>query len=150
VLSYCPANDLEGLNLIILRQPKRKEEIFRPCWGRLIYQFEYNGELQPANILEAINLSMDRELKSVLKKSMISPFYKKELLFLQAEGHEVIDMGRSIIVRTTFQAAKNTQLYRTLLHEIGHYVFPKTKARQITMKIRNYSPITMQKRSRLS
>ena len=56
VLSHCPVEDLVGLSLIILRQPKKKEEILSPCWGRLRYDFEYNGELQPAIILEAVYL----------------------------------------------------------------------------------------------
>ena len=119
VLSHCPVSDLEGLNLIILRQPKKKEHILSPCWGRLIYNFEYNNELQPAIILEAVDLSKD----NVIKKSTISLFHMKELQILQTEGHEVIDKNRNIIVKTTLEAAKNTQLYRTLLHEIGHYVF---------------------------
>lgn len=37
VLQNVPAADLEFLPLIILRQPKRKEEILNPVWGRYIY-----------------------------------------------------------------------------------------------------------------
>jgi len=122
VLSHCPVDDLEGLGLIILRQPKKKEEIFSLCWGRLIYKFEYNGKLQPAIILEAINLSKD----TVIKKSEMSLFFKKELQILQTEGHEIIDENHNIIIKRNFQAARNTQLFRTLPHEIGHYVFCKS------------------------
>jgi len=122
VLSHCPVGDLDGLSLIILRQPKRKEEIFSCCWGRLQYFFEYNGEVQPAIIIEAVIPNRD----IVHKKSVLSLFHKKKLLTLQTEGHELIEGKRAITVRTTFQAAKNTQLYRTLLHEVGHYVFWKS------------------------
>ncbi|MDP4119674.1 MAG: hypothetical protein Q8876_01270 [Bacillota bacterium] len=121
VLSHCPDNEIEGLNLIILRQPKQKEEILNPCWGRFIYNFDYNGVLQPAIILEAINLN--KEIK--IKKSELSPSFQKELQFLQLEGNEITFDKRQITIKMTFQSAKNTQLYRTLLHEIGHYVYYK-------------------------
>lgn len=122
VLSHCPAGDLDGLSLIILRQPKKKEEIFSCCWGRIQYFFEYNGKVQPAIIIEAINLSKD----IVHKKSALSSFHKKELQLLPTEGHELIEGKRTITIKTSFQSAKNTQLYRTLLHEVGHYVFYKS------------------------
>ena len=122
VLSFCPTADLEGLGLIILRQPKRKEEIFSPCWGRLIYEFDYQEKLQPAIILEAVNIDDD----IVINNYSISPFFQKEIALLIAEGHEVKITKRRIVIKKTIQAVKQTQLYRTVLHEVGHYVYKKS------------------------
>lgn len=119
VLSFVPADDLEGLNLIILRQPKEKEEILDPCWGRLQYDFEFKGVPQPAIILEAINLNRDIKMK----KAGISPFFQRELSRLQIEENEITYDKRTLTIKKTRESAKNTQLYRTLLHEIGHYVY---------------------------
>lgn len=121
VLSHSSKDDLEGLKLIILRQPKKKEEILNLCWGMLVYDFEYNGERQPAIILEAINLNTIIKIK----KTGISPFVQKELEQLQIEGHQIVTENKKIIIKPTLQSAKNTQLYRTLLHEVGHYVYFK-------------------------
>ncbi len=56
VLSWLPPTDLKGLSLLVLRQPKRKEELLNPVRGRLIYTFEYQKP-QPAIILESVDLS---------------------------------------------------------------------------------------------
>jgi hypothetical protein len=121
VLEHVPNTDLEGLNLIIFRQPKEKEFVLNSCWGRLIYYYKYQNKLQPAIILEAINLN--RCIR--MKKANISPFLQRELNMLEYEGHEIVYDKKYLTIKTTFQSAKITQLYRTLLHEIGHYVYYK-------------------------
>ncbi|MFT9077782.1 hypothetical protein [Ethanoligenens sp.] len=118
VLSRVPPNDLDGLSLIVLRQPKKKEEIIDPCWGRIRYFFEFDRKLQPAIIIEAIDPS---SITKITKKG-ISPFFQKELDMLSEEGNRVSYDKRNIRISKTTESAKNTQLYRTLLHEIGHYV----------------------------
>src|SRR5262249_19644032 len=50
MLESIPAADRQGLDFLILRQPRRKEEILSPCWGRLLYA-------GPKIILEAIDCS---------------------------------------------------------------------------------------------
>jgi len=121
VLSYCPSEDLEGLSLVILRQPKKKEEILSPCWGRLIYEFNYQAKLQPAIIIESIDINED----IIIKGTDVSPFLQKEIEQLKNEGHEIKITNKKIIIKNTMQSVKNTQLYRTVLHEVGHYVFKK-------------------------
>ena len=37
LLSYVPAADWEGIEAIFLRQPRRKEQLLEPVWGRLAY-----------------------------------------------------------------------------------------------------------------
>lgn len=125
VIKYVPEEDLEGLSLIVLRQPKKKEEIFSPCWGRLQYDYKYGNRTQPAILLEALDLG--RPMK--IRKTGISPFFRKELNRLEKEGAEILNDKRRLTVRITFQSAKNIQLYRTLLHEVRHYVSYKKGCR---------------------
>jgi hypothetical protein len=37
VLQHMPFSDFFGIDFIVMRQPKRKEEIINPVWGRLAY-----------------------------------------------------------------------------------------------------------------
>lgn len=37
IIEQIPKEDYGELKLIVLRQPKRKEEVISPTWGRLIY-----------------------------------------------------------------------------------------------------------------
>lgn len=54
MITHIPSEDYGDLRFIILRQPKRKEEIISPVWGRLIYSFEFEHEYAPAIILDAV------------------------------------------------------------------------------------------------
>jgi hypothetical protein len=84
LLSQVPSTDWEGLDAIVLRQPRREEQTLAPVWGRLAYAADltnskgrilYSG---PAIILEAFipaapfkfgkSLSMDgtAELKRLI------------------------------------------------------------------------------------
>lgn len=121
ILKVVPKNDLEGLELIIFRQPKEKEEFISPSWGRLMYLYEHQGELKPAIIMEAVNL----EKGTKFKNKGISPFFKREIELLRQEGNHIINDGKYIIINKSFESARNTQLFRTLLHEIGHFVYYK-------------------------
>jgi len=104
------------LNLIIFRQPKRKEEILSPVWGRLIYSYNFENQFRPAIILEAINL--DKVIK--WPKSLPSE-YQKELNRLIEDGHLVQPNKRYYTITSSLKAIRATQLYRTLPHELGHY-----------------------------
>lgn len=117
ILKLIPSEDLDGLSLIIFRQPKRKEEILSSVWGRLIYSYEFEDDYQPAIIIEAIDYS--KKLKWSKKLSVES---QKELNRLISDGHKFIDTGRTNEANYEIDNVRNTQLYRTLLHEIGHYV----------------------------
>ena len=68
-------------------------------------------------ILEAIVYS--KQLKWETKLSVDS---QKELERLKADGHPLKLDGKSFIGDYEPENVRNTQLYRTLLHEFGHYV----------------------------
>ncbi|GAA0891655.1 hypothetical protein GCM10009122_13340 [Fulvivirga kasyanovii] len=116
LLRHVPPNDYADLKLIILRQPKRKEETLSPVWGRLIYTYEFEGETGPAIILEAFDNK--RNLKWSKK---LSSEDQKELERLREDGHRIIETKRYFEAEYELKNVRNTQLYRTLLHEIGHY-----------------------------
>jgi hypothetical protein len=117
VLKLIPAADLGELNLIVLRQPKRKEEILNPAWGRLIYNFGFEHVIQPAIILEAVDLT-----GKITRNKKMSVVGQDEFIRLQQDGHQFSTDKRAYIAPNQLEAVRNTQLYRTLFHEIGHYV----------------------------
>ena len=95
----------------------RKETILSPVWGRMIFDYEFENQTGPTIILEAFRVN-DR-LKWSKKLSVDS---QKELERLRQDGHEFAADRRSNVALLEKTAVRNTQLYRTLLHEIGHYV----------------------------
>lgn len=117
IIEQIPSKDYGDLKLIILRQPKRKEEILSPVWGRLSYYYEFEGENHPAIILDAIDLTKRLKWNKKLKVDD-----QQELERLKVDGHAFEETKRDYIVNFEFAPSRNTQLYRTLSHEFGHYV----------------------------
>lgn len=117
VLARIPLEPLGELRLIVLRQPKRKEVILSSVWGRLQYGYEFEGATQPAIILEAIKPGDPFRWRKKLSLDE-----KAEIQRLRADGHLMHDTGRLLEWSLTIEACRSSQLYRTLLHEIGHYV----------------------------
>ncbi|MEO6851982.1 MAG: hypothetical protein ABI203_10490, partial [Mucilaginibacter sp.] len=68
IIKNIPSTDYGSLKLIVLRQPKRKEEIISPVWGRLIYSYEFENNYYPAIIIEAMDynkkISWDKSLSA--------------------------------------------------------------------------------------
>lgn len=117
IIQHIPKEDYGDLRFIILRQPKRKEELISPVWGRLIYSFEFENEYFPAIILDSIDLNKKLVWS---KKQTIED--QKEFTRLKEDGHFFIESKRNFVFELKSQPSRNTQLYRTLLHEFGHYV----------------------------
>lgn len=92
IIKHIPKEDYGDLRFIILRQPKRKEEIISPVWGRLIYSFEFENEYYPAIILDAIDLN-----KKLIwhKKQIIED--QKEFEKLKEDGHLFIKNKRNFV-----------------------------------------------------
>jgi hypothetical protein len=117
VLRRVPAPDLSGLGLLILRQPKRKEQILSPCWGRLCYHVEIGEHRGPAILLEAIEPS-----RPVRWSRSLDPQAAAELERLRQDGHVIRTSRHGYRIEASLDSARAVQLYRTLLHEIGHWV----------------------------
>lgn len=121
MIGYIPSSDYGALKLIVLRQPTRKEEIVSPVWGRLIYFYEFENDFHPAIILEAANYE-----KRLRWTRHLVPDDQKELERLKADGHQFSEDKRNYSCLLRKENVRNTQLYRTLLHEFGHYVHYST------------------------
>jgi hypothetical protein len=118
LLEQVPGGDWRwGLEFFILRQPKRKEQTLRSVWGRLAYGLEVGAYRGPAVILEAVDLSRPRRWPKSLPPEEVV-----ELDRLRADGHRVTTTRHEHIIQSDLAASRATQLYRTLPHEIGHWV----------------------------
>ena len=123
MLSFVPSADWEFLETFVFRQSTRKQWMLSPTWGRLAYSGElgYPGSKPrhsgPAIFLEAIDPTVPWKWGKDL-----SPADSSEVERLRTDGHFVEDAGRSLIFRSTPLSVRTTQLYRTFLHEIGHWV----------------------------
>ena len=110
-------DNIPGIRGVILRQPKRKEEILSPVWGRLGYAVDVGPLFGPAIVLEAISIPF-----TVKWSKHLGPTALDELQKLQTEADESEFDGRRHILRFGLDAVRRVQLYRTVLHEVGHWV----------------------------
>lgn len=117
LLPYIPMQDIGELRLIVFRQPTKKQQLLSPVWGRLVYSFDFEGEYQPAIVLEAQNLT-----KSYKWTKFLSPENQLEFQRLLKDGHQITETKRHFIIQSSLESIRNTQLYRTFFHEWGHYV----------------------------
>ncbi len=118
-----PSRDWNGIEAVAFRQPRRKEETLAPVWGRLAYAADFVNERGgvlyrgPAIVLEAIDLS-----KCIEWGNGLSNDHGEELAQLKSDGHEITVTKRSFRLKPSPESCRATQLYRTLLHEVGHWV----------------------------
>lgn len=119
VLSNLPAEDVAGIDFFLLRQPKRKEEVLSPVWGR----FAYFAELPSLNLEgRAVILDALPPGIPIRWKKNLGPQGTLELERLREDGHAIRTTTRHHIIEPTLDSIRNTQLYRTAIHEIGHFV----------------------------
>lgn len=123
LLSALPVEDWQDIAFFVLRQPSRKQEILRPAWGRLSYWGNI-GQPNGTFIAEgsAVFLEAVRPGKPFRWRIGLSPDDQEELERLRADGHAVERQGGRWVITPTREAARATQLFRTLPHEIGHWV----------------------------
>jgi hypothetical protein len=123
LMSHVPLIDWEGLDAVVLRQPRRKEQTLASVWGRLAYAADLVNErgsvlyCGPAIVIEAMNPSEPLKLGKSL-----SPDDAAELERLRLDGHKLHSGNRNHTLDPTPESCRATQLYRTVLHELGHWV----------------------------
>jgi len=123
IFKNLPFSDWAGLQIIVFRQPSKKQRILNPVWGRMYYFAQIGHQAGkslaegPAVFLEAnpINFKM-------VWPASLSPEMIEELRRLENDGHEISRIGRKHIIQTSENSVRQTQLYRTLIHEVGHWV----------------------------
>jgi len=117
MLSLLPSDDWSMIELVIFRQPKRKQIQQNPVWGRMMYYATIGKRQGAAIYLEA------QEIGSCLRWSRkLSLEDQLELGRLIKDGHEVDENRREYMLTLSQESIRNTLLYRTFLHEIGHWV----------------------------
>lgn len=122
ILEALPQSDLAGLAAFVFRQPTRKQLILSPAWGRLLYYSEITTAKGkslakgPVIFLDATQVN-----KPLIWSTSLDQDDSEELDRLRADGHNVQRSGRRFSISVTAASARNTQIYRTLLHEIGHW-----------------------------
>jgi hypothetical protein len=116
LLAGVPSSDLNAIDLIVFRQPTRKQTLLAPVWGRAIFEFETDGFSGRAIVLEAQSGRPYRWTRR------LSPEVVRELERLNTDGHGIERSPRGVTVRPTPASLRHTVLYRTLLHELGHHI----------------------------
>ena len=117
VIKCIPEEHRRDIKIFAFRQPKRKEAIFSQVWGRLGYLVEFGKYSGPTVFLEAQPIDLTYKIKN-----NIDTDFMQELERLKKEGHQIELTKRHFEIRCSPEAVRNTQLYGTLIHEIGHQV----------------------------
>jgi hypothetical protein len=122
ILSRIPESHWLGMNTFVLRQSTRKQRLLAPAWGHMFYSAELGlpGRnaiaVGSAIFLEAVNIQ-----ENISWSTSLDPDDRAELERLRSDGHRIEQVGRKHVFSMTKEAVRATQLYRTLLHEIGHW-----------------------------
>ncbi len=117
VLELLPGKHVEFIDLMVFRQPTRKQVILMPVWGRLGYWSRIGRHKGTGVYLEA------QPEGFVLKwGKSLWPEGQAELDRLRSAGFRVEHHAKGYRIHSTPQAVRASQLYRTLPHEIGHCV----------------------------
>ncbi len=125
VLGLIPHEGIARIRAVALRQPTRKQRILACVWGRLAYFAELGTAEGPAIILEAQPVD-----GSVTWPRSMTPDVAEELERLRTDGHKVTGQRRHWRIESTLASVRTTQLFRTLPHEVGHYVQYDREVRQ--------------------
>jgi len=103
-------------DIIAFRQPTRKQQAQHSVWGRFLY-FAEIGECEGrAVVLEAQELG--HELKWPRRMTLED---RAEFERLKDDGHVFREEKRCFVAELEEAAVRQTMLYWTLLHELGHY-----------------------------
>ena len=139
LLSIVPAVDWEGIGAVVLRCPTRKQRILEPQWGRIAFSSNigmagkcdlYRG---PAILLDSIQLVMSFKWSRSLDSS-----HSIELERLRRDGHRIQESRREYLIYVSEDSSRNTILYRTTLHEIGHWVDWKERVKRPNLEDLNH------------
>lgn len=117
LMGMLPKDDIEEIKLVSFRQPTRKQEQQFPVWGRLIY-YASIGSFKGA----CINLEAFDQSRGIEWPRKLSVEDQAELARLKNDGHIYQETSRTHRFTVTEASLRNHILYRTLLHEIGHWV----------------------------
>jgi hypothetical protein len=101
--------------IIAFRQPTRKQRQQFPVWGRFLYFADFGKHQGTAIVLEAQELGVSLKWSKSMRLEDRAEYER-----LVGDGHLFVETKRHFRALTTEDAIRNTTLYRTLLHELGH------------------------------
>lgn len=107
---------VRSLDFVVFRHPTQKQRLMQPVWGRFVSWYDFRQQNGAAVIIESQRLAPIRWPLSLGVES------RAELERLREDGHRVERTRRGYDIHPTEETMRNTVLYRTLLHEIGHHV----------------------------
>ncbi len=85
--------------------------------GRFVYYADLGRYSGPAIYLEAMQIN-----RIIKWDNKLNPYQKKELNSLETDGHIIKKIKKGYDVCTNPETVRNTQLFRTIPHEVGHAV----------------------------
>ena len=127
ILNLIPVEHYRKLAAIVLRQPKRKEEVLQPVWGRMAYWSNVGRPQEGSVAGPVVFLDAGDPFRSWVRGKPGGPADAAELERLAADGHVISSFGSRLRIQSSLESRRATQLYRTLPHEIGHLVDWVTK-----------------------
>ncbi len=107
---------------VVLFQPTKKTNILASAWGRLRYAAEPGKLGRPAFAGPAIYLSASRFPLQARWSRRLSVDEQAELARLRPDATQVESDSRHHHLTFELEGVRRVQLYRTLLHEVGHWV----------------------------
>lgn len=116
LFSLIPLEEWQPTDFILFRQPTRKQTLLKPVWGRCIYRAEVFGKDGSAIVIEAqkVGAKLVWPRKCKLED-------RDELERLKQDGHQFESDKRRHVATLTQETIRSTILYRTFLHELGHW-----------------------------
>jgi hypothetical protein len=104
------------LEMVVFRHPTQKQRLMQPVWGRFVSWYDFRQQQSAAVIIESQRLAPIRWPLSLGLES------RAELERLREDGHRIERTRRGHDIHPSSESMRNTVLFRTLLHEVGHHV----------------------------
>ncbi|MCA9555321.1 MAG: hypothetical protein KC933_35135 [Myxococcales bacterium] len=143
LLSLLPAPDIHDLRAVIFRQPTKKQVILSSVWGRLGYSTDVGPYHGPAIVIEAMPLG-----RSVRWPRSLTLDDQRELARLEEDGHRITQDKRGFLLAPSSTSLRNGVLFRTVLHEVGHWVDYLEKVERPGGEAENFDELEDRYRSR--
>ncbi|MFN7921381.1 MAG: hypothetical protein U0Q16_14865 [Bryobacteraceae bacterium] len=131
VLNFIPAAHYSTLASVVLRQPKRKEGILEPVWGRLVYWADVGTPPDHVAHGPTIIIEARDPARPFWRRKPATPVEARELERLIEHGFLIHETRSRLRVAGSLEAVRRCQLYHTLPHEIGHLVDYETKVPEV-------------------
>lgn len=115
LISALSKEHTSDLEIVVFRQPTRRQLLLSPVWGRLVYFTEIDEHEGLAIYLEAVP-----HPNTWTNSKSVGPDAAKEYARLEALGVDVRYEKRAIRISPSPAATRNVQLYHSIPHELGH------------------------------